>query len=354
MIWSYNKVINTVPTVYLNFSKDGIKTHIGSKLNLEQPTVHPVVLGAPKIQPGIESNIFTEDVSRVTSQNMQGIKDAILLAHKQRRELATDLATIKIELERYRAKLRWSYILLYGLVIKSIRLNLQDSIENQRQAVTALDQYISDSNVVLTVNFDSEIQFAYENMFERFKELSKSKKIWDLTASYTIDRFATRSYASNEVHRTEVALVTGHVPDVKSELPAMVFQNANGADLYFYPNFIVMWNHRDEFGIVNFDEIDIEVRVTRFVEDGPVPADTKTVGKTWHKVNRNGSPDLRFKDNYQIPIVEYADLNIKTKTGINERYQFSSILLAEAFVKAFFEYQIEIIRLEYVASVDVE
>ncbi|WP_448103617.1 hypothetical protein [Pedobacter panaciterrae] len=285
---------------------------------------------------------------------MQGIKDAILLAHKRRKELATDHTTIKRELESYEKKLRWSYILLYGLVVKSVRLNLKDSITNQRQAIRALEQYISDSNVALTVNFDSRIQSSYDTMFERFKQLCKSKKIWDLTASYKIDRFATRSYAYNEVHRTEVALMTGHVPDIKSELQAMVFQNANGADLYFYPNFIVMWNHREEFAIVGIDEIDIEVRVTRFVEDGSVPSDSRTVDKTWAKVNKNGSPDLRFKGNYQIPIVEYADVTIKTKTGMNELYQFSSVPSAEAFVNAFLEYQIQVIRLEYIATVETK
>ena len=354
MLWSYNKLISIVPQIYLNFSKHGIRTQIGSQINPTPPNrmEEHVAFGMPKIRPGIESNIFTEDVSKVTSQNMQGIKEAILLAHKQRTELASDIIAIRKDLEIYQKKLRWSYILLYGLVIKSIRDTLKDSIANQRQAITAIEQYISDSSVALTVSFESKLQSAYNALVENFEHLCKSRKIWDLTATYKVDRFATRSYASNEVYRKEVALIKGDLPDIKSELKAMVFQNANGADLYFYPNFIVMWNHRKEFAIVGIDEIDIEVRVTRFVEDGPVPSDSRTVGKTWSKVNKNGSPDLRFKGNYQIPIVEYADVTIKTKTGMNELYQFSSVPTAEAFVKAFIEYQIQVIHLEYVGTVE--
>jgi hypothetical protein len=355
VIWSYNKVINTFPTVSLKFSKQGILTEISTKLSTEQPfTEEQVVVRSPKIKPGIESNIFTEDVSKVTSQNMQGIKEAILLAHKQREELATDLETIKRDLKQYQDKLRWSYILLYGLIIKRIRRELQDSIINQKSAIGALENYIIHSTVALNIHFDNQIQVSFDHMFNRFKQLSKSDKIWDLTASYKVDRFTTRSSANTEVYRTEVSCMTGHLKQITSDIQAMIFQNANGADLYFYPNFVVLWNHLEEFAIIGFEEIDIEVSITRFIEDGTVPNDSKTVDRTWAKVNKNGSPDLRFKGNYQIPIVEYGEISIKTETGLNERFQFSSVSLAEAFVKSFIEYQIQVIRLEYVASFDYD
>ena len=352
VIWSYNKVINTVPTVSLKFSKQGILTEISTKLSTEQPsTDEQVVVCNPKIKPGIESNIFTEDISKVTSQNMQGIKEAILLAHKQREELATDLETIKRDLKQYQDKLRWSYILLYGLIIRSIRRELQDSIINQKLAISALENYILHSTVALNVSFENQIKLSFDGMFDSFRQLCKSDKIWDLTASYKVDRFTTRSSANNEVYRTEVSFMTGHLKQITSDIQAMIFQNANGADLYLYPNFVVLWNHLEEFAIIGFDEIDIEVRTTRFIEDGTVPNDSKTVDRTWAKVNKNGSPDLRFKNNYQIPIVEYGEISINTKTGLNEKYQFSSVPLAEAFVKAFVEYQIQVIRLDYVPSV---
>ena len=129
------------------------------------------------------------------------------------------------------------------------------------------------------------------------------------------------------------------IPDIKTNFEALWFNNANGADLYVYPNFIVMYSSKTKFAIIGLDEIDFSQSYTRFVETGTVPRDTKIIDKTWFKVNKNGSPDKRFKGNYQIPVVKYGELVLRTKTGLNEEYQFSNYEFTEEFGNAFEEYR---------------
>jgi hypothetical protein len=47
-----------------------------------------------------------------------------------------------------------------------------------------------------------------------------------------------------------------------------------------------------------------------------VPGDAKVVGHTWLKASKDGSPDRRLTDNYQIPIVAYAFLTLKSWVGL--------------------------------------
>lgn len=71
--------------------------------------------------------------------------------------------------------------------------------------------------------------------------------------------------------------------------------------------------------------------MTRFIEEEGVPSDSQVVGHTWRFVNKNGSPDRRFKDNRQLPIAQYEELQLTSTQGIQELFQFSRVGAAEAF-----------------------
>ena len=77
--------------------------------------------------------------------------------------------------------------------------------------------------------------------------------------------------------------------------------------------------------VIDYKDISVIFDVVRFVEEDEVPRDAAIVDQTWAKVNKNGTPDRRFKDNYQIPVVAYGQIALMTKTGLNEVYQFSSV-----------------------------
>jgi len=59
------------------------------------------------------------------------------------------------------------------------------------------------------------------------------------------------------------------------------------------------------------------------------------IGQTWKKANKDGSPDRRFNNNYQIPAVAYGTIRINSKTGLNEEYLISNPNATQAFAKAF-------------------
>ncbi|MEI9948332.1 MAG: TerB N-terminal domain-containing protein [Pseudomonadota bacterium] len=63
---------------------------------------------------------------------------------------------------------------------------------------------------------------------------------------------------------------------------------------------------------------------TTFIEEGPVPSDSKTVGATWRFVNKSGGPDLRFNNNRQLPVLEYGELTLRSASGLNTVLQASA------------------------------
>lgn len=369
MAWSYRKRIKIIPGIHLNLSKSGITTSVGvrganltfgksgtylntgipgtgiynrQKLSNNNSNSNPSLENPQNFETTnfeVSDNIFSADVQEITSQNMQGVKDAILSAHKQRIELKSDLIKIKATLVSSKAKLTFSYFLLYGLIKKSISENIKADIISQKNAIQQLQEQIENCYVGLEIDFDTEILQKYEQVVATFKKLITSQKIWDVTSAHSEDTRVTRSAAGTLVQKKEVKFGIKSIPDIKTKFEALWFNNANGADLYVYPNFIVMYSSKTKFAIIGLDEIDFSQSYIRFIETGTVPRDTKIIDKTWFKVNKNGSPDKRFKGNYQIPVVKYGELVLRTKTGLNEEYQFSNYEFTEEFGKAFEQYR---------------
>jgi len=80
--------------------------------------------------------------------------------------------------------------------------------------------------------------------------------------------------------------------------------------------------------------LSLQFVLTEFTEEETVPSDSQVVGRTWAKCNKDGSPDRRFRDNYQIPVVRYGTLLFSSPDGLDVRYICSNARLAEEFFKA--------------------
>jgi len=124
--------------------------------------------------------------------------------------------------------------------------------------------------------------------------------------------------------------------------------NANGGSLYIYPGFLVMPSTTSSaFALIDFRDLRFEHHIQRFVERENVPSDSQVVDQTWHKVNKNGNPDRRFNNNYQIPIVHYCEINFKSEKGLNESYMISNVEAGEMFANAFEKYAESLRKLKW-------
>jgi hypothetical protein len=61
----------------------------------------------------------------------------------------------------------------------------------------------------------------------------------------------------------------------------------------------------------------------RFIESGSIPRDSRQVDTTWQYVNVKGGPDRRYKDNRQLPVMEYGRLTLTSPTGLHLAWDFS-------------------------------
>ncbi len=365
MAWSFRKRIKLIPGVHLNLSKSGISTSIGFRgasmtfgnsgtyLNLGIPgtgiqnrqklgsqgnQTYPIPSNYDYISV-LPENIFSADLHEITSQDMEGVKQAIFTARHERADLKNDISNMHSVIFKTKFKRFISYLLIYGLLNKKVVEKINVDLENQKQTLKGLGECLENCFVNIDVGFDDEIKTRYNAIVATFNDLTTSHKIWDVTSAYAQNTVVTRSSASTVIQKKDVRFSLKNLPEVKTAYPALHFQNANGADIYFYPTFVIMYRDKDNFAIVSYKELDMFFEQTRFLEEGQKPNDSTIIDWTWKKVNKNGTPDKRFKDNYKIPVVRYGTVKLNSKTGIREEYMFSNFEKSAAFANAFSNYK---------------
>lgn len=92
--------------------------------------------------------------------------------------------------------------------------------------------------------------------------------------------------------------------------------------LHFLPDRLLVRDGK-RFSDVALETIAVDFSPQRFIEEGTVPRDAQRVGTTWRFVNVNGTPDRRFNNNRQLPIMLYGRLTLFTSEGLNWIVDFS-------------------------------
>lgn len=279
--------------------------------------------------------IKSAETDKLTSASLVELKDTLEEVYKDRIELAQEIDQTKKEIKSAQTTRIIASIFLIGLFIKSFKTKI---IEKE-DYLADLENQLKNSFVNIDIHFDKSFEEKYISLLNSYRALLKTEIIWDVTSSVQQDMKATRSAASTVVTRTPVKFKFDNIDIIEFTYSALHFENKNGGDLYIYPAFIIITTDKKEFALIDINDFQMKFSQQRFLEEEKIPSDTKVVDKTWAKVNKNGTPDKRFAGNYEIPIVKYGSLDIKSDSGLNESYAFSSFEKSEEFAKSFIEYQ---------------
>jgi hypothetical protein len=283
------------------------------------------------------NEIKSAEHSQLTSVGFEELKDELENAYVERNGLIQEILKTNSELDKAKKRLKIARIFIVGLIFSKF----QNNVSELEGYLVDLRKQLNETVIDIDNEFDDSIHKNYNSLHDSFIKLTESCKIWDKTNYRTTNKESERTIASTSISRGLVNFKLSQIPVIKSKNIGFLIQNLNGGDLHLYPGFALMTSEMDiqKFGIIDLQEIELTYSTINFIEKEEVPIDAKSVGTTWLKVNKNGEPDKRFKGNYEIPIVRYAELNFTTKSGLNESFMISNIESAEQFYNRFLEYQ---------------
>jgi hypothetical protein len=186
--------------------------------------------------------------------------------------------------------------------------------------------------VVMFYDFDDEMEHAYAELHQAASELTTCSSKWHIEASGRVHDSKYHAGATNLINRKGTSITKAEPPFVKTNIETIAI-GVGKQTLHFFPDRVLVYE-KNGVGAVGYGELDVRVRQSQFIETDSVPRDAKVVGKTWRYVNKSGAPDRRFKDNNEIPVCLYEELNFSSQSGLREVIQLSRCGSGNAFSSA--------------------
>lgn len=285
------------------------------------------------------NEISSASVEVLSSSSLLPLRDLIAKAREQRDEIKADLQEALAEESKQKNELVRRKSSLFRWFYKRRIAELEAELPLTQAEISRLVSW--DDNTKIAISFESSdtSQRAYAAMVRAFDVLKSSIKKWDITADKATDQFAERTLATRSVNRHPVTFDFSSTDLIQFSGRAMRFENVNGDDILLYPGVAVIPRADGAFALIDLRELQISSEYRRFHEEEGVPSDSRIDGYTWAKTNKNGSPDRRFKNNYQIPICVYGNITFHSQTGVTEEYMVSHADAAQAFAEAVKRYQ---------------
>ncbi len=173
----------------------------------------------------------------------------------------------------------------------------------------------------LTVLFfepDQATSDHFARLCASIKEAAGSRKLKSIA---TTSRYADTKYsagATQGLKFDDASITLGQAPGVVAnvDVPLLV---AGRTTLAFFPDRVLAFQGKS-VGAVDYANLRAESGRLQYVESDSVPGDARVVGHTWQYVNKNGGPDRRFKNNRQLPVCAYNQLNLSTADGLDVRF----------------------------------
>lgn len=233
------------------------------------------------------NDMMTEaNVGNMVSEGMEDI-----LAAAKRTKLANNISTVGIGISFLLCFVHWAFvILLVGCIALKIYAKTAGQVD--------LEYFI-----------DADQESEIDQYMKPFLRITDSEKVWLIKGK-------------NAIKRT-VCSTSREVPyPLKANIPAAVFK-AGMETFVFLPDklFIIQANN---IGAISYADVEINTRSTQFAEADGVPRDTKIVDKVWEHANKSGEQDKRYKNNRQLPVCEYGEIELQSAAGFNITLMFSN------------------------------
>ena len=271
----------------------------------------------------------------LTSESLRELKDLIRTAYEELEQIRHELSKAKDEDARANARFTsWDKGWLMKKVSKSAYAARKAEAEIASARTAELEEQLSLTTIATQIELAREQAEPFFRMRDDFTVLSGCAAIWDIKAEQETDKFRQRTTADKAISRARVKFSLGSCELIRWDQEVPHLQNAKGGDIYLYPGFVLYRASRTAFSVIDCLDVRLVAVAVKFQEEESVPNDATKIGHTWAKTNKDGSPDKRFANNYEIPIVRYGQAEFTSDTGLREEFHFSNADGLDRFAKS--------------------
>ncbi len=239
---------------------------------------------------------------------------------------AAEIGNITSAIERTISLKKWSTVLIVAAILIPIHPVL--AILPIIGIILKIVSHKSGA-VQLEYTLDNEKGDEYNRRIGAWQILAEGDKEWQIIQEAHVSNQKVNAGAGRNVKQA--------VCKIEKTTPFYINTNIDTIQIKLYKEILIFLPdkvfiiRKGKVGLVNYEDVSISVSQTRFIESDSVPRDAIVVGSTWQYVNKNGTPDKRYKNNRQLPICQYGVVYLNSDTGLNVEMQFSNVNKTQDF-----------------------
>lgn len=337
MVWRFPLILSAIILFYTFFSteskttnhqivetKDFVKSLQTSNTNIRRnPDKTSKILGV--VNPGEQFELVDESQTDWYKINFNGQDGFVSKKFSEKVKGSTTnedpTTTSNPNLFDRQPNLFWIWLISLG-TFYSILLYYLKRVDNKRLLVE------------IYYEIDDSIKDVYEKFVYHFSALLNCSRVWQYLHSERTNDYKYSSGAAHTITRKPLSKIsTNNSPSkifrTNVEIPYLGLINT---ELYFFPERLII-KRGNEFGAIMYKNVECYGNTTRFIESEGVPSDSVVIGQTWRYLNKNGTQDRRFNNNYQIPICQYSEYSFKSQSGLNEKISTSKVGGIDEFIR---------------------
>lgn len=186
---------------------------------------------------------------------------------------------------------------------------------------------------VVFYDLEAELEAAYERLHAAGGALAACASKWHVAATGQVHDRRYHAGAGQLVNRKATTIQRGAPPHHLKTNVETIAVGIGKQTLHFFPDRVLIYEPSG-VGAVGYRQLRASWNTSRFVEAEALPSDAQVIDRTWRYVNKNGTPDRRFKGNTELPVCLYGEIAFSSDTGLNELIQLSKAVVIAEFVAA--------------------
>lgn len=165
----------------------------------------------------------------------------------------------------------------------------------------------------LEYNLTDTERTEYEKRIEAWTTLFQSRAVWEFFSESPVLNFkdnAGRKRIINRIKAKKSFKTPFHLKTNLKPLSVKMYDRT----LTFLPD-VVLIRINSTYGAIKYNDLQIRTWKEKYAETNGFPLDTTISEYTWQHVNKNGSQDLRYKDNRTVPVCLYGFVELTYGTS---------------------------------------
>lgn len=182
--------------------------------------------------------------------------------------------------------------------------------------------YLSSHRYMIEYEFDDTEREKWDALSTAWRGIASSQSLQEITMTAK-SRNVRENAGIENAYDTIKMRGDGTLPfSLKTNIEPIVFAMKD-KQIAIMPDRLLVFTKKD-IGVLDYADIKFDLSAVGFLESGPVPGDAELVKMVWGYANKDGSPDKRYTNNKQFPVMKYGQIIMTSKSGLDVRFMCSN------------------------------